>query len=132
VTNCAPALALLVRHNDTLSQVVKVMAECGYNGAPFTVGVQQFMGASVEIAKRYELHADAVMSKRWVVECSFAWMEKCRRLWKTCVRNLNTSLQFVLLAFVELLLRRYRSGYYLALNKLAFRGEQAQLCHAWP
>jgi transposase len=71
VTNCAPALALLVRHNDTRSQVVKVMADYGYNSAPFIVGVQQLMGATVEIAKRYEFHADAVMSKRWVVECSF-------------------------------------------------------------
>lgn len=23
-----------------------------------------------------------VLSKRWVVERSFAWLEKCRRLWK--------------------------------------------------
>ncbi|MEL6722618.1 MAG: transposase, partial [Pseudomonadota bacterium] len=44
--------------------------------------------------------------KRWVVERSFAWLEKCRRLWKNCERKLNTSLQFVNLAFLTLLLRR--------------------------
>ena len=44
--------------------------------------------------------------KRWVVERSFAWLEKNRRLWKNCERWLNTSLQFVHLAFLALLLRR--------------------------
>ena len=31
----------------------------------------------------------------------------CRRLWKNCERKLHTSLQFVVLAFIALLLRRY-------------------------
>lgn len=29
------------------------------------------------------------------VERSFAWIGKCRRLWKNCERKLNTSLQFM-------------------------------------
>lgn len=41
-----------------------------------------------------------------VLERSFGWLEKCRRLWKNCERKLNTSLQFVHLAFLALLLRR--------------------------
>jgi len=44
--------------------------------------------------------------KRWVVERSFAWLEKNRRLWKNCERLLNTSLQFIHLAFLSLLLKR--------------------------
>ncbi|OLI26573.1 transposase, partial [Xanthomonas oryzae pv. oryzae] len=32
--------------------------------------------------------------------------EKNRRLWKNCERRLNTSLQFIYLAFLALLLRR--------------------------
>jgi transposase len=47
-----------------------------------------------------------VIPQRWIVERSFAWLEKCRRLWKNCERKLNTSLQFVHLAFLTLLLRR--------------------------
>jgi transposase len=46
------------------------------------------------------------MPKRWIVERSFAWLEKNRRLWKNCERWLNTSLQFVHLAFLALILRR--------------------------
>ncbi|ALS93341.1 hypothetical protein ADT26_01340 [Xanthomonas oryzae] len=50
--------------------------------------------------------AGKVMPKRWIVERSFAWLEKNRRLWKNCERRLNTSLQFIHLAFLALLLRR--------------------------
>jgi transposase len=60
----------------------------------------------VQIAKRSDLHTFAVMPKRWVVERSFAWLEKCRRLWKNCERMLNTSLQFIHLAFLTLLIKR--------------------------
>ena len=61
---------------------------------------------TVQIAKRSELHTFKVMPKRWVVERSFAWLEKNRRLWKNCERHLNTSLQFVHLAFLGLLIRK--------------------------
>ncbi|MDR2429585.1 MAG: transposase, partial [Puniceicoccales bacterium] len=56
---------------------------------------------------RNELHRFVVMPKRWIVERSFAWLEKCRRLWKNCERKLNTSRQFVVLAFLVILLKRY-------------------------
>ena len=64
------------------------------------------MGASVEVVKRNELHTFVVLPKRWVVERSFAWLEKCRRPWKNCERKLNTSLQMVVLAFAVLILKR--------------------------
>lgn len=60
----------------------------------------------MQIVKRSELHKFAVIPKRWVVERSFAWLEKTRRLWKTCDRWLNTSLQFFPLALLALLLLR--------------------------
>ena len=64
------------------------------------------MGAEVEIAKRNELHRFAVLPKRWVVERSFSWLEKNRRLWKSCEHRLRTSLQMVVLVFLGVLLRR--------------------------
>ena len=79
----------------------------GYTGQPFAQAVKDKLGATVQVAKRNELHTFAVIPQRWVVERSFAWLEKCRRLWKNCERNLNTSLQFVHLAFLALLIRRY-------------------------
>ena len=71
-------------------------------------GVRQTLGqdVTVQIAKRSELHKFAVVSKRWVVDRSFAWLDKNRRLWKNCKRLLNANSQFVHLAFLALLLRR--------------------------
>ena len=95
------------QNQKALSSVVNVMADSGYTGDKFAQGVKDILGATVDIAKRSELHQFVVIPKRWIVERSFAWLEKCRRLWKNCERKLQTSLQFVVLAFLALLLRRY-------------------------
>lgn len=99
-------LDMLARHQDTLAAVIKLLVDGGYTGENFAQGVLERIGAEVEVVKRPELHKFEVMPKRWVVERSFAWLEKCRRLWKNCERKLATSLQFVALAFLTLLLRR--------------------------
>jgi transposase len=83
-----------------------VLVDGGYTGEPFADAVKELLGASVGVVQRNELHTFAVLPKRWVVERSFAWLEKCRRLWKNCERKLNTSLPMVVLAFLVLILRR--------------------------
>jgi len=84
-----------------------MLVDGGYSGEPFSKGIQELLACRVELAKRNELHSFKVMPKRWVVERSFSWLEKCRRLWKNCERKLNTSLNFVVLAFLVLLLKRF-------------------------
>ena len=106
VTDRAGALAMFDRRRDDLSLVRNVLVDGGYTGKPFATAVQGLLGASVEVVKRNELPTFVVLPKRWVVERSFAWLEKCRRLWKNCERKLNTSLQMVVLAFMVLILKR--------------------------
>jgi len=106
VTDRAGALAAISAHRENLSELKTLLADGGYTGPAFALGVKTLLGATVQIAKRNELHTFVVIPQRWVVERSFAWLEKCRRLWKNCERLLNTSLQFVNLAFLALLLRR--------------------------
>jgi transposase len=101
------AVLLLLENDDTLSEVVKLLVDGGYTGEDFARRVWAILGATVEVAKRSELHQFAVIPKRWVVERSFAWLEKCRRLWKNCERKLHTSQQMIVLAFVALLLKRH-------------------------
>jgi transposase len=90
-----------------LAGVTNMLVDGGYTGEPFAGAVQEILGATVEVVKRSELHTFAVIPRRWVVERSFGWLEKCHRLWKNCERKLETSLQMVLLAFIGLLLRRF-------------------------
>ena len=106
VTDRKGCLVALERDRDNLGAVQKILADGGYTGQAFASSVQELMGAEVEIAKRNELHRFAVLPKRWVVERSFSWLEKKRRLWKNCERKLSTSLQMVALAFLGVLLRR--------------------------
>lgn len=106
VTDRAGALEAFSLHQTSLCDVKNVLADAGYTGEKFADGVQELLGCPVEIAKRSELHTFAVIPKRWVVERSFAWLEKCRRLWKNCERKLRTSLNMVVLAFVVLILKR--------------------------
>lgn len=108
VTDRKGALQAFERSKARLGQVQSVLADSGYVGRPFAEGVQEILGkhVTVQIAKRSELRTFKVMPQRWVVERSFAWLEKNRRLWKNGERQLNTSLQFIHLAFLTLLLRR--------------------------
>lgn len=94
------------KHQQGLEATEKVLADGGYTGEKFAQSVKRLIGAEVEVAKRNELHTFAVIPKRWVVERSFAWLEKCRRLWKNCERKINNSLQFVVLAFITILIKR--------------------------
>lgn len=108
VTDRKGALQAMRRCRANLGKVQSVLADAGYVGEPFAQDVCNILGehVSVQIAKRSELHTFKVMPKRWIVERSFAWLDKNRRLSKNCERLLNTSLQFVHLAFLALVLRR--------------------------
>ena len=107
VTDRDGAIQMLLGHNQTLSRVKNLLVDGGYSGEKFASSVQEIINSKVEVVKRNELHKFVVLPKRWVVERTFAWLEKCRRLWKNCERKINTSLQMVVLAFLVLLLKRF-------------------------
>ncbi len=107
ITDRAGAIIMFTKSKDNLSTVQNVLVDGGYTGLLFAEAIQEIIGATVEVAKRSELHKFAVIPKRWVVERSFGWIEKCRRLWKNCERKMNTSLQMVVLAFLVLAIRRF-------------------------
>ena len=102
------ALQAMRRGKTGLCKIQNVLADSGYVDQPFAQAVKETLGqdVTVQIARRSELHKFAVIPKRWVVERSFSWLDKNRRLSKNCERKLDTSLQFIHLAFLALLLRR--------------------------
>jgi transposase len=107
VTDREGALLMFKAGKDNLINVENILVDGGYSGDKFAAAVNEILSATVEIAKRNELHKFTVLPKRWVVERSFGWLEKCRRLWKNCERELNTSLQMVVLAFIALIVKRF-------------------------
>ena len=107
VTDRDGAIEMVRNNKKNLSRVKNSLVDGGYSGEPFAEAIKELLGATVEVVKRSELHKFAVIPKRWVVERSFSWLEKCRRLWKNCERKLNSSLAMVQLAFVGLLVKRF-------------------------
>lgn len=106
VTDRNGAILMFTSAKINLSSVTNLLVDEVYSGEDFAQTVKELIGAKVEVAKRNELHKFAVIPKRWVVERCFAWLDKCRRLWKNCERELNHSLQFMALAFIAILTRR--------------------------
>ena len=91
---------------DNLDIVLKVLVDGGYSGENFAKAVEALGWAEVEVVKRNELHTFSVLPKRWIVERSFGWLDKYRRLWKNCERKIENTLQMVILFFIRLLLRK--------------------------
>ena len=91
----------------TLFQLKKILADSRYTGENFANEMKAISGAEVEVVKRSELHTFKVLPKRWIVERSFGWLDKCRRLWKNCERLLQNSFQMFTLVFIRIILKRY-------------------------
>lgn len=88
--------------------LLKLYADGGYQGAVFREGVgKAIKKLNVEIVKRCDqAKGFVVLPKRWVVERSFAWFNRCRRLAKDW-ECLNTkALAFLKLASIRLMIRR--------------------------
>ena len=60
----------------------------------------------LEIVKRTELHRFVILPKRWVVERSFAWISRNRRLARDFERHARTVAAFIRLAMIRVMLRR--------------------------
>jgi transposase len=103
VTDRDGAIETLRAYAPNLSKVAKVLRACGYSGENFANAVRLLLEAEVEVVKRNELHTFAVLPKRWIVERTFAWLEKYRRLWKNCERKIHSTHQMMVLAFIAAL-----------------------------
>jgi transposase len=88
--------------------LLKLYADGGYQGPVFRRAVTKIMKqVNVEIVKRSD-HAKGfmVLPRRWVVERTFAWLGRCRRLAKDW-ENLNRkALAFLRLSSIRLMLRK--------------------------
>ena len=107
VTDREGAILMFSQPDVSLPGLKKVLCDGGYSGDDFAAKIKVLTGAKVEVAKRSELHKFAVIPKRWVVERTFGWLDKCRRLWKNCERFITTTLNMVKLALLSVLLKRF-------------------------
>jgi transposase len=87
--------------------LLKLYADSGYQGAKFQQGVKRVCRKiNVEIVKRSDAGIFVVLPKRWIVERTIAWLNRCRRLakdWECLNRN---ALAFLRWASIRIMIRR--------------------------
>jgi transposase len=87
--------------------LLKLYADSGYQGAKFQTGLRAVCGqVNLEIVKRSDLHKFVVLPKRWIVERTIGWLNRCRRLAKDWECLNRSALAFLRWASVRLMLRK--------------------------
>lgn len=99
-------LLLLAEHRGRWPRLRRIYADGGYAGE--LVGkVALLCDWLLDIVRRNdEGKGFRVIRKRWIVERTFSWIDKCRRLSKDYERLRETSEGFVHVAMINLLLHR--------------------------
>jgi transposase len=86
----------------------KLFADSAYAGPVFQAGVAKAVrNLLIEIVKRSDRAKGFVVEpKRWIVERSIAWLNRCRRLAKDWENHNHNALAFLRLASIRLMLRK--------------------------
>jgi len=88
--------------------LTKLFADAAYQGPDFRGALVKILPhLEIEIVKRSDqIKGFVVLPKRWIVERTIAWLNRCRRLAKDW-ENLNRkALAFLRLASIRLMLRK--------------------------
>jgi putative transposase len=84
-----------------------IFADQGYSGRVPRILAKTFAGAELTIVPRHHGQKTfVVLPKRWIVERTFAWIVRCRRLAKDVEYTVESARAMVQLAMIRLMLRR--------------------------
>jgi len=93
-----------------LRRVEKVLLDGTYRSEPLREWCQQQLGWMLEIVQSPEGQKGfAVLPKRWVIERTFAWLGKYRRLSKDYEQLPSVSETWIYVSMIHLMLRRLAS-----------------------
>jgi transposase len=87
--------------------LLKLYADRGYQGPKFQQGVLALCRQiDVEIVKRSDIGKFVVLPKRWIVERTIAWLNRCRRLAKDWECRNRNALAFLHWASIRRMVRK--------------------------
>lgn len=89
--------------------ITKIFADAGYQGPKMARTVAATGRWKIEIVKRSNVKGFVILPKRWIVERTFAWISRNRRLMRDFERYATTVAAFVRLAMIRLMLKRLTS-----------------------
>ncbi len=108
----APAVLKSIRH--AFPWLRHVFADGGYAGPKLGGALDKIGGGwKIEIIKRSDIvKGFEVLPRRWVVERTFAWLGRCRRLAKDWETTLTSAEAWITIAHIRIVTRRLaRYGY---------------------
>ncbi|MBY3027236.1 transposase, partial [Rhizobium leguminosarum] len=90
-----------------------IFADGGYAGPKLKGALQKIAKFTLQIVKRTDkAKGFEVLPRRWVVERTFAWLGRCRRLAKYWEKSLASAEAWITTAHIRVLTRRLaRYGY---------------------
>ena len=88
-----------------LPRVRRIWADAAYAGA-FLAWAKQLWRCTVEIVRRVQPKGFQVLRRRWVVERTFGWLGRYRRLTRDYERQAHTGETLVYVAMIRLMLNR--------------------------
>lgn len=86
-----------------------IWADGGYAGE-FVAWAKRSLGRVIEIVKRPDIKKFVVLPKRWIVERTFAWLGRYRRLSKDYETLPDSSENMTYIAMINLMLHRLQPG----------------------
>jgi len=113
VSDKAGAKLLIIRLFNAFSTLQIMWADSGYDGAPLARYAKAAAAITVEVVKRTSPHSFQVLRLRWVVERTFGWLMRYRRLVRDYERHPGNHEAMVYWATVLIMTRRlarYETG----------------------
>jgi transposase len=106
IQDCDGARDLLQQARHRFPFIERIFADAGYQGPKMATTIAATGSWTMEIVRRCDLHRFVVLPKRWIVERSFAWISRNRRLTRDFERYATTVAAFVRLAMIRIMLKR--------------------------
>jgi putative transposase len=101
------ALVLDMRTRRLFPFILRIFADAGYQGPRVRAAAARTGTWKIEIVKRSDIAKGfIVLPKRWVVERTFAWIGRRRRLCREFERYARTVAAFFRLAMIRIMPRR--------------------------
>jgi len=80
VSDRAGAKLLVIRLLGAFDTLKIMWADSGYDGKPLAACIKAIAAITLEVVKRTDAHSFQVVRRRWVVERTFGWLMRYRRL----------------------------------------------------
>ena len=100
------APALIERCRDTYPSLARCFADGGYAGQKLEAAIAHLDRLSMAIIRRSDIRCFVVLPRRWVVERTIAWLNRCRRLAKDWEASIASSEAWLIVASIRRMTRR--------------------------